>query len=348
MTTYEEQFKALFGEPLFHKSTSTQLKFICPYCGKKAMSCNVAAGIYHCWHCDQSGRLEGGYSDSKVVEVEINHENQEKLINYIVDTSSLIDIHKNYLLRRGVANPDRYKIRTVPFQIGKILLQRYTPDFLISTGLFYQTEEGMVPHGCLGSRRILIPHWNEAEIVSCKSREDPLSSKEKGIPYIAAPGKRSSFGLWHKEIFGTDLILTEGELKAIVAAEFGFSACAVSGLGGVRPSITQVANLIKNYGIKRLFVIFDSDPSYLSKPALIINLSRLSTAFRSMCAIVFLPQVDNQKMDLDSFLIQYGDSELINLMEDTWYEREKNHRLIKHLMSKMQLSTKKSLPMHRF
>jgi len=321
---FEQQYRELFGFP--RKRNGDDLYFDCPECKHKSLSCSLTLGCYHCFHCHFKGRVHGS-TPSEVYDDPVDLGLQKTLVRELLTSFSLSDYDRKELWGRGIHHPEKYGLKSTDLRPQRFLLN-YSNQQLIDSGLFVEYERGVDVGGALSYGQIAIPYWSGNQIEGMKCRVSSLYDVGEGRRFSAPRG--SPFGklLWH---YGTprpgqDLIVTEGELKAIVCLEHGFWACSIPGINYYEQLAPQVSGLAQHAG--RVFIILDSDAQYKTDNALQFSARYLARACGVRRAVaMFLPQnKEGEKMAVDDFLQQYGAEELEWWMEWAWSKKRLDGR----------------------
>ncbi len=294
MDTLEAKFVELYGTIVGREGAN--IKFVCPDCGHKALSCHLVKGFRHCFHCGYGkGMASLVGKPSAVAQPTVNRTLQMAVINKIIDITEISDSHKEYLRKRGIYDPEIYKLRTLPYFLDQKLKEFFTEDELVDSGFFSRNERGeAIMAMALRSRRLFIPHWHGDTYISCKTRLRPYVSEEDAKELRYASPRESQVGrhLWYKGLLRRDAIVTEGELCAMACNQNGITACGVPGLqGATNPEIIrQIKDLIKRSNTKRIFIIFDTDPKIRTDKDKIKRALTLRDALGSESCILYLPQ----------------------------------------------------------
>jgi DNA primase len=319
-----EQFIKTYG-PEVKRREGNNIRLLCPKCKHKSLSCNIQNGLVYCFHCSFGKGVKFNGAASGFTEEPVNEELHKKVSQKLLELCTLIPNQKEYLNKRGIYYPERYGIVTVPFRIDKLLLQHFSEDDLVASGYFYQGESGYGVSKALDPRRILIPFWQENEVIGIKSRirpyVDPLDQEPR---YICPKGSKIKSKLWYKGTLGSDVIVTEGELCAIAAQEAGFSAIGIPGIAQIATSELQseLIRITKAAHTKRIFIILDTDPGIKNDPVKLQHALTLYKVLPNSC-ILYLPQdKETEKMDLDLFLSRNSLDDFYYLMERAWRLRE--------------------------
>lgn len=312
--TLEEKFIQNYGEVL--RRNHDELVFQCPECHHKALSCNVAKGVVFCFHCGFGrGRKADPAASTTSNRPVIDRQLQLRVLEHVLDLYSISEEHRGYLAERGVYNPERYKIITVPVLMPEIHTL-YSPKELVDSGLWMRSNTGLRRKTVLGFNRILIPYWWAGQVVGFKTRADP---KEDSSPkYLIPLGFSTSKQPWLFGDCGKDLIVTEGELKAVAAYEVGLSAASVSGANNYK-----CVSLLKQHtaGVRRYFVVYDVDPDPEVRGWVGRHAQKVARLLGPNACVVTLP-FDGKKSEVDSFLVTFGAPLFVQYLERCWYARK--------------------------
>lgn len=334
MKSFADAFTDRFGPPV--KQHGGQLIFCCPTCAHKSLSANVVNGLYNCWSCGFSqkkgGKVEGTAGDYR--ETEIDRDLQRKMIRAVLDGWSLSNLHRGYLKKRGIFRPEKYKICTVPFDAVEQLITAFPKAHYEASGLINRDfETGKLrPAMCLEPRRILIPYWNGSEYITFKSRQNPFEFDEwDGWKYMSPRGSKVGSHLFYRVDFSSrDLLITEGELKALAALEAGFWTTAIPGIEFSKPVITELMALISRSRVQRAFIVLDNEPEIANHYPVLRSMYRLSEWLGNKACIVPLPKkAEHLKMDLDLFFSSHNANDLEDVLEDSWCKRSKTLSWVK-------------------
>jgi hypothetical protein len=318
--SYEQQFTERFGHPV--KYAGSQPMYVCPECGHRSLTGNLAVGVFFCFHCrfGEGQKLTGVPSAFEQQDVDL--ELQAEIIRCLLPRLTLKDHDRIGLWARGIYNPERYGLVSTCFKPERFLTE-YTHEQLEASGLFTVGEGGLQPCGALRYGHLIVPYWEGDQYTGFKSRQSALYEWDQSIKYKAPRGFLLRGRLWwfeegYKE---QDLILTEGELKAITLMEYGFRACSIPGIASYECAKT-VGDWVRDGLVRRVFIILDSDPGYETDSdlhAAAKNCARYLPA--GSWRILFLPQSTlGVKMGVDNFVQYYGEQELGWWLERAWIE----------------------------
>jgi hypothetical protein len=132
----------------------------------------------------------------------------------------------------------------------------------------------------------------------------------------------------------SDLIITEGEKKAIVSNSFGFSTCAFGGLSYTKAAVKRLKGIISKNKIKRLFIILDKDDDFNTSISAKSQACKLYEEFEKIACIIFLDQLNPDKVGLDDYLLKHSSKELEWILEETWNHRRDEYERWKKDISK--------------
>ena len=310
----------LFGTPTMRHGE--QLIFVCAQCQRKALSVNVVKGIYHCWVCGfGKGKPPLAGVAAKVALPPVDKALQLKILKRVIEISSLDELHRQYVLERGIVNPDKWGLITVPPQLRK-LLPEFSDLDLTNSGLFLKFSKNLSPVEGLKWGRILVPFWSNNQIIGMKSRENPFDySDGERLRYTAFRGSDVPSHFFSIKDTSRDLIVSEGEFKIMVGNDFGFVTGGFSGMCASFKAMIEYSQYVIRNKVSRIFVAFDNEMDQENNLALLTNTLRVTNAFKDKSAILWLPR-DRKKGELDTFLTTYGEKELDRLIEDSWKSRE--------------------------
>lgn len=320
-----ERFYNDFG-PEVKSREGTNLRFKCPSCGHNSLSASFTKGKINCFACSYGKGISYEVDDVIVPEeVPIDNKLHYEVTQEVVRLCSLNDLHKSYLLDRGICKPESFLIKSVPVSVLEKLLLKFTQDDLINSG-YARVVDGILREClALAPRRILIPYWQGDKIVSIKTRARLNSSDVK---YLSPRGSRVGSNIWFKDLFGSDLIITEGEFAAIKTIEEGICTVSIPGLGSVtnKSVIAQLKSISSSF--KRVFIILDSDEGIQNDTYKLANCYKLCNSLSNSC-ITYLPQENNMPIDLDEFLNMYSYDDLYEILDYNWPRRNQIKNFIK-------------------
>lgn len=181
---------------------------------------------------------------------------------FLTQHGQLLPEHKKELQeKRGFTEETIQKYRF--FSGGEYLLQcesvlssQFSTEELIKSGVFIQSN---VLNPMLLEHRVIIPYISEEKITLLRPHKLGFSDVPIQI---------------YETFWAEKIIITEGEFKAVAAAQLGFAAIGLPGVGSF--SDTHFPELIKKlnqYHVKSCYIIFDSEckdnprfPNYKPNP----------------------------------------------------------------------------------
>jgi len=316
MTTYNALLDK-FGTPV--STHGIEVKFRCPKCGWKALVADATSGVFYCFIC-KYGRKQRPVGDGgqDFISRKVNYSYHLDILEWLIQNTTLLETHREYLVKRGVYHPEKYLLRTIPDRVDISLIKVFGIEKLLESGWFKQSKgssTGITAWPVLRYRRILIPIIFNGMLVAAKTRADPFDFEES-IQYAIPTGSPISKYPWGYYPADGELLITEGELKSIAACEVGFNCWGSSGINGFDSLIAT----IPNSGYRR-HIINDAEAEEEKVESRIVA-ARLATTIPNS-SIVQLPKDSaNEKMDLDLFIIRHGEKELEWLIESCWKHRE--------------------------
>jgi hypothetical protein len=317
-TTFLEKY----GNEIFFED-HTSIKLRCPECGGKSLSCSLIHGLVWCFKCCYGKGIRPIEGERKVDDsLPVNSELHLRVIDKLLEISNLDDSSREYLKTRGINNPDIYQIKNVPLFIGNRLKEFFNEEELLSSGFFNKIDNKVIEGLAIKPRRIILPYWQGNNVIGLKTRIRPYIEEDKEKRYAYPRGSNISKNLWYRSLPRDLVIITEGEIKAIVGSQFGFSCCAVPGIANTgHPNIiAKIKELTAN--TSKIIVCLDSDENYETKFSLQNAAYNIAKNFIDKSTILWLPQENNEKVDLDSYLVKFGAENLTELIEKAWNNKE--------------------------
>lgn len=318
MVDYQQTFLSLYGNPV-RREGNTQLIFVCPECTHKSLSCSLVEGLFRCFHCNLSGRLKEGRSNILPPDP-VDEQLQLEIGKILWKTLPLEKWDAQQLLKRGLLND--WGVVSTQFRLERYL-GAYNEQQLINSGWFYYTDKGLKPGTSLEYGNLLIPYWSGEELVGFRSRVSHLYESEGRARYSSPRGFKLANWLWWRpnKFNHQDLIITEGEIKAMVCIDWGFWAASIPGINNYQQLLPQIRAL--SLGVNRVFVILDSGPDMKNDKGLLSAAKALARAAGSKGVCMFLPQeFPDQKVGVDDFLLSSGPEELEWWMETAWANKD--------------------------
>ena len=279
------------------KTAARGFKCVCPSCGGNDVWVTPHTLLGHCFECGASYRMveegkERAVSHTTRVLPPFDTTSIRRLYNELAEYyHSCIELdHRMYLYSRGLTDAaiSTFKIGYCPPDHLSIYTSRLSRDAGVAS---YGSEPWL-------ANRIVFPYIAEYEITDMRGRvlgDDPMRYKSL---YHRPERRGAVFPFNHDRAYkrstetGT-LVITEGELKAIVADMYGFAVMAL-------PGILSYRSIIVPPKVK-LVVVFDSDSKQESNVRVDRAIARLADRVPPF-SVGTLSLFGETKMDIDSFL----------------------------------------------
>lgn len=311
-----ELFSSVLGNG---RINGNEAQFRCPVCDKGGAGhfyVNLSTGQFYCHKCGESGGIKK-FRDTYNIDVP-KIDTSECISNYVpaiaakcyaylIAKLTLTKGDEKFISEgRGIENIRSYGLKSMTS--SDFLLNKFSEYELIASGLFKKVDDKLIRAGVIESGRILIPYIKKGKVEFIRSRAGRLG----GVKYFSPVGSDSG-NRYYGEILSKEILITEGEFKAIAATQAGYNAI---GLPGMNSSHKKIAEDCQHLGVKKAIICFDAqkDMTYVQKAEerLASFLSLMGVSSR----IVRLPLRDEEKMDIDSFVYKYGRKELRRVIND--------------------------------
>jgi len=272
---------------------------VCPVCGCRDANFNTSKLMWRCWHCPAKGRIlsKAGYEIKDIEPPTLDIPQIREIYTSLTDKyhKGLTKEASDYLKNRGLTVDTIEK-----FQLGFCSTEfydEYTNKLAEDAGILYQNYPVL-------SNRITIPYLVDGKTTDLRGRvlDSVFSYKENTPTYTSLVGSHSARGatfLFNHDIIdkNDELILTEGEFKAIVGYQYGFPVIATPGIFGWQKGWSK---LLKG---KKVTLAPDFDrisglrsPAYLMTKMLVKEIPNLKIALLQW-------MLSNDKVDIDSLLV---------------------------------------------
>jgi hypothetical protein len=282
--------------------TSPQFLCICPRCGCRDCHYNTAKMVWNCFHCPAQGMIIGGSFDETAVipkEIVLDIPKIRDLYVSLADKyhSNLIGAPLEYLVNRGLTTTT----------INKFKLGFCTDDYYDEYNDPVAEDAGVMTRKIPSLlNRIVIPYTANGIVVDLRGRTVPSLTYRPNTPkYLSLTGARRSRGsvfLFNHDVLQrtNSVIVTEGEFKAIMADQCGFSIVATPGVNswdrGWAPlfkdkEVTLVADYDQSSGM--------NTPAYTMTKTLIRDIPQLKVS-----DLQWVGRKD--KLDIDTLLLREG------------------------------------------
>lgn len=288
------------------KDCSKGFKSICPNCGGDNLWVQSWKSFAYCFECSSSFVL----SDVTGEVEEMFHPKRDKSVvrsiyNVISDFyhESMEEVHFNYLFSRGIDRSaiKRFKLGFCPSFIHPI----YSTEPCKSSGVSNPRGQPTL------ANRITFPYIYMSQVTDIRGRiiGDSSEVRYKSIPGSAI-SRHAHYG--YNEFralydYNSDyVVITEGEIKTIIADMFGIPTIGMPGITTIRGSIQSI--------MKRVIVIFDSSSSLYDNIRVDLAIKRLSEKVSDLYVVTLPVYPGLQKVGLDDFLL-YNESSYNLLMQ---------------------------------
>lgn len=265
-------------------------KETCPACGGNNFGITKDNGVSFCFNCGHWER--DGHVQYKP---RVRSEHIDEIRNFYAQASSyyhnaLDGEARRFLIRRGFTDDtiERFQVGYCP--IGKHPM--YRSPIAQEAGLATNTQTGFL------ANRITFPYFfDNKTITDIRGRSiDPTDNVRYKSPYNDGFYRGADYVYNNHLVCDVDtLVITEGEIKADIATQFGFTTIALPGIMAKRKFIQQ-----QN---QRVIILFDSQRK--SRREVATAIKRLAEDIRNPY-VATLPLFAKDKQDIDSFILEYG------------------------------------------
>lgn len=298
------------------KQVSENMLYRCPNpeCkGRIWVSLSKDGYPYHCFHCNERGngvtfaRKQGEACPSRFPPVlparpAFDWIKAARIYTALFQELRLQPDHVEFLReRRGISSPLDYGLRTAGRRARQIA-RRFPVKDLAEVGL-WRNGNASGPARCLDLGRILIPYRRGSDVLYFRSYWPWDKHHPKYLSPAGVPSRNYSWGEIPEGC--GDLIITEGEFKAMVAVDRGFPCVALPGMAVGHAALVERVAARK---VRRAVVCFDEQQDHQSL---------VDAAAESLCARLERAGVptyrarlprreDEAKIDIDAFLLREG------------------------------------------
>lgn len=265
----------------------------CPKCGGNDFYVTPSNGVGYCFHCAYYERedVPSNYKEHVYV-----HSVEEIRALYKQATdyyhSCLSKKHEEYLVSRGLTLDTIQQAR-----IGYIPKDPYPrkvePTLLRDSGLY-------VGQSSILGNRISLPYIAGDLVTDLRGRDiDGNDSVKYKSPLGSATLRGAIYPFNYKDASIDGHVVTEGELKALVASQNGIPAVALPGISSWRANVQAPCKQV---------IVFDSTSVRTTKEITFKAVEKLAVRLHNP-HIAFLPLRGKIKEDLDSFILSAGATE---------------------------------------
>jgi len=308
------------------KHSSRGYKAVCPSCAGNDLWVTPENRSAYCWECGVSYYLIHNENDTyqpRRVQYTTKQFDTKQIRALYSDAanyyhSCISKDHEEFLKRRGISQEaiNFFRIGFCPPGVSPMYLTETAKEAGLADGKGQPWLSG----------RIIFPYIADGEVTDLRGRtltdEDPKykslyhKSEQRGafypFNYDAAMRKAQASKL---------LIVTEGEIKAVVADQCNFPIMALPGMLSYRSA------LVSQPGI-RIVVVFDNSADADDRVRIDKAIAKLSLKIPAF-SVVTLPLLGEQKMDIDSYLMRADNTERFryyveNAIDYSMYKRLRN------------------------
>lgn len=298
-----EEIESVLGQIVFSKSNSDSYCFSCQECGKKSLYLKTSSLIYNCFYCGNHGKVNSDYKIKSTTPV-WNTKLQREILIYLCKNITLTEYHRLQFLKRRILRPENFYFKSIPFNTTQILTKKYTRDQLVDSGLLRDDGDGFKLIPQLSYNNVLIPFISEGKIIGFQAQLNNLD-KNDSFRYLVFPSNKLGSSFYYPRINDDKyVILTESVYKAASAIDANYNAYGFIGIVPADEAIYKVNKLIKDNGIEKVFLIYDSSSS--TESDLILAKTRLQKMLILKAEDITLPLLGKHKMDLDNYLFIKG------------------------------------------
>jgi DNA primase len=268
--------------PSGHKET-------CPECGGHNLYVTPHNGLKYCFNCGyRNGRSQNAVFAKNSETIEEIRDYYNRCVSYY--TSCLSNEAYSYLQSRGISDAD-IKQRRIGF-CPDTHHSLYDSPIAKTAGI--STGRNSVLHS-----RIIFPYLTPTgQVVDMRGRSLADDAVRYKGPFGSAFTRGADEWPYGAESVGNSFLVTEGEVKAIVATQHGFPAVGLPGINSWKWRTRELAG-------ESVTIVFDSQQDPAINEAVYQAVDKLASRLNE-CKVVTLPLMGNSKMDLDTFILTRG------------------------------------------
>jgi len=190
--------------------------------------------------------------------------------------------------------------------IVKQLKSKVTRTDLLKAGLAYEKDNELKFFRAFSEHRVVIPYFRNGEIVAVRSR---AVGDQDGPRYLSLRNYPTCVYI-ARAVYGTELVVVEGEFKAMRLAEVLPKHISVLALPGVTTAWQDLKELCSHYLFTIRNVLFDTE---LNKPQVDQAARRVAKLIDGRVLKLPLPSGET-RMAPDDFINQYGPEALLQCL----------------------------------
>jgi DNA primase len=286
--------------PSGHKET-------CPECGGHNLYVTPHNGLKYCFNCGyRNGRSQNSAAFTRNPEtIQEIRDYYDKCVNYYA--SCMSSEAYVYLRSRGITDTT-IKQRRIGFCPDT---HHSLYDLPIAKTAGISTGRNSVLHG-----RIIFPYLTPTgQVVDLRGRALAGDVVKYKGPFGSAFTRGADEWPYGSETVSGSFLVTEGEIKAIVATQHGFPAVGLPGINTWKWRTRELAE-------QPITIVFDSQKDTTVSEAVYQAVDKLASRLNE-CKVATLPLMGKTKMDLDEFVLTSGLHELKLVLDkalpyETW------------------------------
>lgn len=264
-------------------------KTTCPRCGGNDFYVTPHNGMGYCFHCTY---LEKSGESREVTQLTYSIEAVRGAYKYLADyyQSSLTETARTYLNSRGFddATIQRLKLGYITEECPKMFDKALARD----TGLFVEGKSVL-------AGRISFPYLVKDAVTDIRGRSLDKTNPVKYKSPLGSSEVRGAIFPYNFNDAYTTHVVTEGEIKAAISSQAGIPAVALPGIVSWRPRL--------RCGEKQV-IVFDSTANRSTREITFRAIDSLSSKLVNPY-VAMLPLRGNEKMDIDTYILTYGEEE---------------------------------------
>lgn len=264
-------------------------KTTCPRCGGNDFYVTPHNGMGYCFHCTY---LEKSGESREVTQLTYSIEAVREVYKYLADYyhSCLTEEARVYLNSRGFDDGtiERLRLGYITEECPKMLDKALARD----TGLFVDGKSVL-------AGRISFPYLVGNAVTDIRGRSLDKTHPVKYKSPMGSSEIRGAVFPYNYEDSHTTHVVTEGEIKAAISSQAGVPAVALPGIVSWRPRL--------RCGEKQV-IIFDSTTNRSTREITFRAIDSLAGKLVNPY-VAMLPLRGNDKMDIDSYILSYGEEE---------------------------------------
>ncbi len=263
-------------------------KTTCPFCGGHNFYVTPQNGMSYCFNCTHTEYEQGQAKQEK-----IRFHAVEDLRNYYTEVtayyhSCLGSQEHAYLRERGIKDStiEELKIGFCPASTHAL----YLSPIGIDSGIVNTTRSPTL------ADRIVFPYWLDGKVTDIRGRSLTDTEMKYKSPFHSAYYRGADYSFLTKTGPAKTVVVTEGEIKAILPNQEGLSTVGLPGMNSFRKISTSTY----------LKIVLCFDNQRRTRQHLLASIKRYAEKLSCDVWIATLPLRGKEKQDIDSYIMQYG------------------------------------------